>query len=168
MHTSRVLLRPLSQRIMIGSGVRHARLISPSTVYKRGILTLKDHVATAQGAGRNGTVRSNGDAPLELKMSMPKVTGGKGDGQNPEQLFAMGYSSCFLGALQLAASRANKKELAENAKVSASVFLGHPSDPSLDGFGLRVDITVEGCNDDQIIAAAHEVSVILVIRARMW
>ena len=48
--------------------------------------------ATAEGAGRNGKVKSFGDAPLELKLSMPKSAGGKGDGQNPEQLFAMGYS----------------------------------------------------------------------------
>ena len=46
----------------------------------------------AEGAGRNGTVKSFGDAPLDLKLAMPKVAGGKGDGQNPEQLFAMGYS----------------------------------------------------------------------------
>lgn len=113
---------------------------------------------------------------------MPKVTGGKGDGQNPEQLFAMGYScerspclsrpmmqlltcaafpACFLGALQLAAARANKMEIAENAKVTANVFLGHPSEPDIDGFGLRVEINVEGCNDDAVIAAAHDVSLSL-------
>lgn len=132
--------------------------------------------ATAEGAGRNGTVKSFGDAPLDLKLAMPKVAGGKGDGQNPEQLFAMGYScaypllvrecmfdlnervaACFLGALQLVASRAGKKELAEHAKIHTSVFLGHPTDPNLDGFGLRVEITVEGCNDDALIQAAHEV-----------
>ncbi|KAI0633216.1 OsmC-like protein [Trametes polyzona] len=160
MHPSQAVLRPLSHRVLTGAGVRYARNLNPSAVHKRSILTLKDHVyfskATAEGPGRNGIVKSNGDSPLELKMSMPKVTGGRGDGQNPEQLFAMGYSSCFLGALQLAAARANKKELAENAKVTANVFLGHPSEPDLDGFGLRVEINVEGCDDDAIIAAAHE------------
>ncbi len=117
---------------------------------------------------------------------MPKVTGGKGDGQNPEQLFAMGYScehrilhvpdrslecycsclpacmaflACFLGALQLAAARADKMEIAEKARVTANVFLGHPSEPDVDGFGLRVEIHVEGCDDDAVIAAAHDVRV---------
>ena len=48
--------------------------------------------ATAIGEGRNGTVKSDGDVPLSLKLSTPKSIGGKGDGQNPEQLFAMGYA----------------------------------------------------------------------------
>lgn len=50
--------------------------------------------AVATGAGRNGTVESVGDAekPLSLKLSSPKTLGGPGDGQNPEQLFAMGYA----------------------------------------------------------------------------
>ncbi|KAH9858464.1 OsmC-like protein [Lenzites betulinus] len=161
MYPSQAILRPLSHRILTGAGVRYtAGSLNPATVQKRSILTLKDHVyfskATAEGAGRNGVVKSNGDSPLELKMAMPKAAGGKGDGQNPEQLFAMGYSACFLGALQLAAARANKKELAESAKVTANVFLGHPSEPDIDGFGLRVEINVEGCNDDAIISAAHE------------
>ncbi|RDX42713.1 OsmC-domain-containing protein [Lentinus brumalis] len=176
MHPTAAVLRPLSHRVLTGGGVRYARNLDPSSrrilagvglrkgkpnhMQTRGILSLKDHVyfskAEASGAGRNGIVKSFGDAPLELKMSMPKTTGGKGDGQNPEQLFAMGYSSCFLGALQLAAARANKKELAENAKVTAKVFLGHPEDPDLDGFGLRVELDVEGCSDDAIIAQAHE------------
>jgi len=143
---------------MTGAAGRYVR--APNALHKRGLITLKDHIffskATAEGAGRNGTVKSSGDAPLDLKLAMPKVAGGKGDGQNPEQLFAMGYSGCFLGALQLAAARAGKKEAAQNAKIHATVFLGHPTDPNLDGFGLRVEIAVEGCDDDAIIAAAHE------------
>lgn len=50
--------------------------------------------AVAEGAGRNGHVKSVGDAeaPLDLKLSTPKSLGGSGDGQNPEQLFALGYA----------------------------------------------------------------------------
>ncbi|PCH36103.1 OsmC-like protein [Wolfiporia cocos MD-104 SS10] len=158
MRPTQAMLRPLTDRAMASAGVRHVR--NPNMPRARGILTLKDHVyfakATAEGSGRNGTVKSNGDAPLELKMAMPKVIGGKGDGQNPEQLFGMGYASCFLGSLQLMAARANKKHIAENAKVHTNVFLGHPTDPDLEGFGLRVELSVEGCEDDEIIAAAHE------------
>lgn len=68
-------------------------------------------------------------------------------------------AACFLGALQLQAARAGKMELGEAAKVHASVFLGHPEDPDMDGFGLRVELTVEGCDDDALIQAAHEVGV---------
>ncbi|TBU33944.1 OsmC-domain-containing protein [Dichomitus squalens] len=160
MRPTQAILRPLTERILTGSGVRYARNINAGGIQKRSILSLKDHVyfskATAEGPGRHGFVKSFGDAPLDLKMDMPKTAGGKGDGQNPEQLFAMGYASCFLGALQLAAARANKKDLAENAKVTANVFLGHPLEPDIDGFGLRAEIMVEGCPDDAIIAEAHE------------
>ena len=48
--------------------------------------------ATARGQGRNGEVTSDGDGGLALHLAMPKSLGGKGDGQNPEQLFAMGVS----------------------------------------------------------------------------
>ena len=48
--------------------------------------------AKAEGLGRNGLVEGFGEAPLKLKLSTPKSMGGKEDGQNPEQLFAMGYS----------------------------------------------------------------------------
>jgi len=160
MHPTQAALRPLTRRVMGGAGIRQVRSPNPNIPHARGILTLKDHVyfakSTAEGAGRNGIVKSNGDYPLEFKMATPKVIGGKGDGPNPEQLFGMGYASCFLGSLQLMAARANKKELAENAKVHATVFLGHPTDPDMEGFGLRVDLTIEGCNDDEIIDAAHK------------
>jgi organic hydroperoxide reductase OsmC/OhrA len=56
------------------------------------------------------------------------------------------------------ASRAGKKEAAAVAKVSAKVYLGHPEDPSMDGFGLRVEIIVENFDDSAIIQAAHEAS----------
>ncbi|OCH92454.1 OsmC-like protein [Obba rivulosa] len=158
MYPTQACLRPFIRHVMAGAAGRYVR--APNLQHRRGLITLKDHIffskATAEGAGRNGKVKSFGDAPLELKLAMPKAAGGKGDGQNPEQLFAMGYSGCFLGALQLAAARAGKKELAENAKVHATVFLGHPKDPDMEGFGLRVEIGVEGCDDDAIIAAAHE------------
>jgi hypothetical protein len=48
--------------------------------------------AAASGAGRNGSV-SSGD--LDFRLAMPKELGGSGNGQNPEQLFAMGYSGTF-------------------------------------------------------------------------
>ncbi|KAI0916428.1 hypothetical protein AcW1_008841 [Taiwanofungus camphoratus] len=152
------LLRPLTARAMAGTAAKLVR--NPNAPIARGILTLKDHVyfskATAEGSGRNGVSRCYGDSPLELKMSVPQPMGGKGVGQNPEQLFAMGYASCFLGSLQLMAARAGKKDIAQNAKIHTHVFLGHPKDPDMEGFGLRVELTVEGCDDDAIIASAHD------------
>ena len=58
--------------------------------------------ATAHN-GREGLVRSS-DNTLELKLSMPKSLGGRGEaGTNPEQLFAAGYSACFDSALRFVA-----------------------------------------------------------------
>ena len=50
--------------------------------------------AVAEGAGRNGTVKlvDEPKAPLTLKLAMPPALGGSGEGQNPEQLFALGYA----------------------------------------------------------------------------
>ncbi|KZT63873.1 OsmC-like protein [Daedalea quercina L-15889] len=164
MRPTAAAVRPLTTRYtprhFNGQGVRlsaRPRALPPHT---RGILTLKDHVyfakCTAEGSGRKGgLVKSFGDQPVEFKMDMPKVAGGKGEGLNPEQLFGMGYASCFLGSLQLMAARAGKKELGEKAKVHTKVFLGHPENPDTEGFGLRVEICVEGIDDDNIIAAAH-------------
>jgi len=49
--------------------------------------------ATATGAGRDGTVNSNG---LKLNLALSKELGGSGKGENPEQLFAMGYSGIHM------------------------------------------------------------------------
>lgn len=66
------------------------------------------------------------------------------------------HSACFLGALQLVAGKAGKKEAAQNAKIHASVHLGSPE--GFDGFGIAVDIKVEGVEDEALIKAAHDVS----------
>ncbi|THH15366.1 hypothetical protein EUX98_g9476, partial [Antrodiella citrinella] len=109
--------------------------------------------ATASGQGRNGTVKSNDDIGLELRLAMPKSLGGKGDGQNPEMLLAMGYSACFLGALQMVAGQQGKTALARDAKVHAQVHIGKPNDMA--GFGLSVEIQVEGVKDQALIDGAH-------------
>ncbi|KAK7692513.1 hypothetical protein QCA50_004140 [Cerrena zonata] len=156
MYPTQALCRPLTSRVMARRCARLPRQLQQ----KRSMIAIKDHLyfakATAEGPGRSGTVKSNGDHPLQFTMSLPRAAGGKGDGPNPEQLFAMGYSSCFLGAIQLAAARANKMEIGDMAKVHTNVFLGHPEDPNIDGFGLRVELLVEGCDDDSIISAAND------------
>lgn len=120
----------------------------------RSLITLKDHKytahATAKGQGRNGEVKSNG---LELDLAMPKELGGTGKGQNPEQLFAMGYAACLLGAIQMAAGRMGKAESAKKAVVHTSVHIGEPKE--MGGFGLAVDINVEGVDED-VLKAGHE------------
>ena len=66
--------------------------------------------ATATG-GREGTAKSSDDR-LDIKLSVPKELGGDaGPGTNPEQLFAAGYSACFLGALKLVAGAVGARQL---------------------------------------------------------
>lgn len=67
----------------------------------------------------------------------------------------MGYASCLLGAIQLAARNKKKSELAKDAVVTVKVHLGEPTD--LPGFGLAVDISVKNV-DEEILKAGHEVS----------
>ena len=76
--------------------------------------------ATSTG-GRDGHSKTP-DGHLDLKLAKPAEMGGKGDGVNPEQLFAAGYSACFLGALKFVASQ-DKVQIADNASVSASVTI---------------------------------------------
>ncbi|KAH6867644.1 organic hydroperoxide resistance protein [Coprinopsis sp. MPI-PUGE-AT-0042] len=120
----------------------------------RTLLTLKEAKytakATASGEGRaNGVVKSEGK---EIHLTPPKALGGSGDGENPERLFAMGYAGCFLGAIQFKAREFGRPEMGANAIVHTAVHIGTPNEEN--GFGLAVDITVEGV-DDEILQAAH-------------
>lgn len=125
---------------------------------RRSLFTLKETQytahAVASGGGRNGTTQSSGPPPLDIKMTSPKEMGGSGDGHNPEQLFALGYSACFLGALKAVAAQQKKSAAVANAKVHASVDIGPVNEKN--GFGLGVKIQVEGVSDHALINAAHE------------
>lgn len=92
--------------------------------------------ATANG-GRDGRAMSS-DKALDVQLSTPKGLGGAGGpGTNPEQLFAAGYSACFLGALKFVAAR-EKVALPGDVSVKGDVGIG----PIPDGFGIEVALTV--------------------------
>ncbi|WP_184799098.1 organic hydroperoxide resistance protein [Nitrospirillum iridis] len=94
--------------------------------------------ATATG-GREGQAKSV-DGVLDVKLTTPKELGGAGgNGTNPEQLFAAGYSACFLGALKFVAAKA-KTTIPADATVSAQVGIGPREDGT--GFGLDVALTI--------------------------
>jgi lipoyl-dependent peroxiredoxin len=94
--------------------------------------------ATATG-GRDGRATTS-DGTLEIKLATPKALGGDGNGNNPEQLFAAGYSACFLGAMKFAASQDKAlPRVPSDASVTATVGIGPRSDK---GFGLNVELTV--------------------------
>lgn len=110
--------------------------------------------ATATG-GRDGKSESS-DGRLAVKLSVPKGLGGDdGPGTNPEQLFAAGYSACFIGALKFVAGQ-KKIPLPADVKATADVGIG----PIATGFGIQValKITIPGMDAakaQELVNAAH-------------
>ncbi|WP_439536639.1 organic hydroperoxide resistance protein [Methyloversatilis sp.] len=110
--------------------------------------------ATATG-GREGRAVSS-DGVLDLQLSTPRELGGAGGaGTNPEQLFAAGYSACFLGALKFVAGQ-NKVALPADTQITGRVGIG--AIPT--GFGIEVELTiaVPGVPREQVealVAKAH-------------
>ena len=121
------------------------------------ITPLYTAIAHATGDGRNGHVRSEDDR-IDMDVRSPEEMGGAGDGTNPEQLFAAGYSACFLSALRGAAKRMGLD--AEGAGVSASVSIGKLGEGP--GYGLAVELDIYTPNvppeSRQLLAdTAHQV-----------
>ncbi|MGG7517235.1 organic hydroperoxide resistance protein [Allorhizobium undicola] len=112
--------------------------------------------ASATGGREGRAISENG--VLDVTLTTPKELGGNGaTGTNPEQLFAAGYSACFLGALKYVAAQ-EKVKVPEDAKVTATVGIGPREDGT--GFGIEVSIAVEipGVERDvaeKLVAAAH-------------
>ena len=103
--------------------------------------------------GREGESRSD-DGRLDVKLTSP---GGSGQGTNPEQLFAAGYSACFLGAMKAVAGK-QKIALPAETSIAADVGIG----PIPQGFGLQValHVTVPGMDREaakKLVDAAHQV-----------
>ncbi len=113
--------------------------------------------ATATG-GRDGSARSE-DGRFEVKLSTPKELGGAGgDGSNPEQLFAAGYSACFIGALKVAGLQL-KKPIPADTKVTATIGIGPRSEG---GYGITADLLVDlpgldRAEAQQLVDAAHQI-----------
>jgi len=92
--------------------------------------------ATATG-GRDGRAVSS-DGVLDLKLTTPRELGGAGgDGTNPEQLFAAGYSACFIGAMKFVAAR-DKVALPADTAITGQVGIG----PIATGFGIEVELRI--------------------------
>ena len=112
--------------------------------------------ATSSG-GREGSSKSD-DGALDVKLTTPKGLGGNGAaGTNPEQLFAAGYSACFLGAMKHVAS-VQKIALPAETSIAADVGIG----PIPQGFSIQValHVTVPGMDKaaaKRLVDDAHQV-----------
>lgn len=112
--------------------------------------------ATATG-GREGRAVSS-DKVLDIQLSTPKeLGGGGGPGTNPEQLFAAGYSACFLGAMKFVAGQ-KKQALPADTTVTGKVGIGLIPQ----GFGIEVDLAINipgmaKADAEALVEAAHGV-----------
>lgn len=112
--------------------------------------------ATATG-GRDGRASSS-DGVLNVQLSTPReLGGGGGPGTNPEQLFAAGYSACFLGALKFVAGK-EKVSLPAETSVTGKVGIG--AIPT--GFGIQVElrIAVPGLPRDKVQALVDKAHIV--------
>jgi Ohr subfamily peroxiredoxin len=118
------------------------------------LYTAEATVTGGRGEGRGRT----SDGQLEVELRMPPEMGGKGDGTNPEQLFAVGYAACFEGALGVV-SRRMKLE-SDDATIDAKVSLITNDER---GFNVAVElhVTLPSISDEaqavDVVRQAHEV-----------
>jgi lipoyl-dependent peroxiredoxin len=118
--------------------------------------------ATSTG-GRTGHAKS-ADGILNLDLVTPKELGGQGNppggkGTNPEQLFACGYSACFLGAMKYVAGQ-EKLKISDSTTVAATIGIGPRDDGK--GFGIDVELAVnipglDRASAESLVQKAHVV-----------
>ena len=107
--------------------------------------------------GRDGRAVSS-DGALDVQLSVPRELGGAGGaGTNPEQLFAAGYSACFMGAMKFVAAR---DKIAFPAQASIEGLVGIGVIPA--GFGIEVELRIalpglERQAAEELVAKAHQV-----------
>jgi len=117
------------------------------------------YTAKAKATGGRDGAAETLDGSFAVKLATPKELGGAGGpGNNPEQLFAAGYSACFIGALKFVASQ-EKVAIPADTYIVSEVGIGPRSEG---GFGLTVslDIALPGLDKAQaeaLVAKAHQV-----------
>jgi osmotically inducible protein OsmC len=117
-------------------------------------------VGTAKG-GRGGGTAKTDDGMLDLILAHPVKMGGDGQGTNPEQLFAVGYSSCFLGAMKFANSKAKKPlPFSPESTVTAHVSFGPRSDKKGFGIEVKLEVSLPGFKKAEATALAKKAHVV--------
>ena len=126
-------------------------------------MSIKSAVYTAHAhttGGRAGGTSKTDDGRLEVTLDTPKAMGGNdGPGTNPEQLFAAGYSACFLGALK-AVARGEKVKLPDETTIDASVSFGENAKGP--GFAIAVELKItvpdfDKAEAEALVEKAHQI-----------
>lgn len=116
------------------------------------------YTATATAVGGREGHASTSDNVLDVALSTPRELGGAGGpGTNPEQLFAAGYSACFLGALKFVAGK-SKVALPASTNVTGKVGIGQiPT-----GFGIEAELTISapGVDHDTLQALVDQAHIV--------
>jgi osmotically inducible protein OsmC len=105
--------------------------------------------------GRDGAGKTS-DGALDVKLSPP---GSGKPGTNPEQMFAIGYSACFIGAMRAVAPKINIK-VPEDVAIDANVSLGPTDGGAAYGIAVKLTISLPGLDDAQkklLVETAHQV-----------
>ena len=108
--------------------------------------------ATVTGGRDEGHGRTS-DGVLEVDLRTPPELGGEGGGTNPEQLFAIGFASCFESALKLVARRA--KLDADDVRIDSKVMLG-PTEDRKFKLAVELDVTLPSIDDPEQAASLVE------------
>ncbi|QXV57671.1 organic hydroperoxide resistance protein [Amycolatopsis sp. TNS106] len=115
-------------------------------------------VATSTAEGRNGGRATSDDGVLDVGLAVPKAFGGSGDGTNPEQLFAAGWASCFVGAVRRVAGV--KKVKLDDLAVVAEVTLHHDTETGEFHLSAALHLEATGIDQataDELVQGAHQV-----------
>lgn len=117
-------------------------------------------VATSTGGRGNGAAKT-ADGMLDLKIGTPSKLGGKDDGVNPEQLFAAGYSTCYLGAIKFVAGKEKKPvAISPDSSVTAHVTLGARADKKGFGIAVKLEVKLPGVKKAQATALAKKAHIV--------
>ena len=124
-------------------------------------MTERAPIYTAEAHVTGGRVEGQGrtsDGALEVDLRVPKELGGSGDGTNPEQLFAVGFASCFESALGAAARR--RRQEAGDVAIDSRVML-LPTEDRAFKLAVELAVTLPSVEDAleavELVRAAHQV-----------
>jgi osmotically inducible protein OsmC len=120
-------------------------------------MKILDTISATTTGGRDGKGRTS-DGKLDVKFSLMKALGGKGEGITPEHLFAQGYSACFGSALQYVAGQ-KKIHLSPDFSITAKVDIGQTDDGN---FQLECELTakvpgVDKAQLEELVKTAHTI-----------